>query len=75
MAQAQWTENDVHSMLMDPRYTGLDPFPRVVSDDQWIAANAKLIGEMGAVPYFTALLKVLAGPPGPAMQAFIDRNA
>jgi hypothetical protein len=49
MSQEQWTPESVTRMLMDPRYCLSEP--AVVTDEKWIEANAKLIGQMGSETY------------------------
>lgn len=61
------SEHDLRAMLMNPYHAvTLNPgllggHPPMVSEDQWVAANVKLIGEMGAEPYLHQLLAVLQG--------------
>jgi hypothetical protein len=57
MSQEKWTLESVTRVLMDPRYCLSEP--AVVTDEQWIKANAKLIGEMGPETYLATLLSVL----------------
>jgi hypothetical protein len=57
MSQEQWTPESVTRMLMDPRYCLSEP--AVVTDEKWIEANAKLIGQMGSETYLATLLSVL----------------
>lgn len=56
---AEWTEDDVRKMIMDPRYTGVTGLPPLITEDQWIESNAKLIGEMGVKPYLKASLALI----------------
>jgi hypothetical protein len=54
-------------MLMNPYYAitlypGLfGEHPPMVTEDQWVAANTGLIGELGAEAYLRRLLAVLKG--------------
>ena len=57
MSNEEWTPEAVTRVLMDPRYCLSTP--AVVTDEQWIAANAKLIAKMGPETYLAALLSVL----------------
>jgi hypothetical protein len=57
MSQEQWTPESVTRMLMDPRYCLSEP--AVVTDEKWIEANAKLIGQMRSETYLATLLSVL----------------
>lgn len=55
------------TMLMNPFYTvtfdpGLfDDHELIVTEEQWIAANTRLIGELGPDAYLRQLLAVLKG--------------
>ena len=53
----KWTPDSVARILMNPAYVLVDP--SVVPEEQWIAANAKLIEDMGAHTYLATLLDVL----------------
>jgi hypothetical protein len=57
MSQEKWTPETVTRVLMDPRYCLSKP--AIVTDKQWIEANAKLIGQMGSETYLATLLSVL----------------
>jgi hypothetical protein len=57
MTQEKWTPETVARTLINPRYClGRPP---VVSEEQWIDANVKLIDQMGAPTYLATLLSVL----------------
>ena len=49
----------VKGMLVNPIYTGLGPFPRLVEDAAWVRACAKLIAEEGPQQFLVNLLYVL----------------
>src|SRR5262245_56411364 len=49
----------VKGMLVNPIYAGVGPFPRLVSDDAWVRACAKLIAAEGAERFLVNLLYVL----------------
>ena len=49
----------VKGILVNPLYTGIGPFPRLVRDEAWVRACAKLIGEDGAEQFLVNLLYVL----------------
>jgi hypothetical protein len=49
----------VKGILVNPLYTGIGPFPRVVRDEAWVQACAKLIDEEGATQFLVNLLYVL----------------
>jgi hypothetical protein len=60
----------VKGILVNPVYTGLGPFPRLVQDGAWVRACARLIEEEGADQFLVNLLYVLRecfqeGPAGP----------
>jgi hypothetical protein len=57
VSNEKWTPEAVTRILMDPRYCLSTP--AVVTDEQWITANAKLIAQMGPETYFATLLNVL----------------
>jgi len=57
MAQEKWTSDSPPRVLMNPLYVLKDP--SVVPEEQWIAANAKLIEDMGVHTYLVTLLDVL----------------
>ena len=56
-AQEKWAPESVARVLMNPAYVLVDP--SVVPEEQWIAANAKLIDTMGPHTYLATLLDVL----------------
>jgi hypothetical protein len=49
----------VKGILVNPIYTGVGPFPRLVEDAAWVRACAKLIQEEGAEQFLVNLLYVL----------------
>src|SRR3954454_3406750 len=49
----------VKGILVNPIYTGVGPFPRLVEDEAWVRACAKLIEEEGADQFLVNLLFVL----------------
>jgi hypothetical protein len=57
MAEEKWTPDSVARVLIDPRYCLVTP--PTVTKEKWIAANAKLIREMGAENYLATLLTIL----------------
>ena len=46
-------------ILVNPIYTGVGPFPRLVADAAWVWACAKLIEEEGSAQFLVNLLYVL----------------
>jgi hypothetical protein len=49
----------VRGILINPIYTGVGPFPKLVEDEAWVRACAKLIEEEGAEQFLVNLLFVL----------------
>jgi hypothetical protein len=49
----------VKGILVNPIYTGVGPFPRLVQDGAWVRACARLIEEEGAHQFLVNLLYVL----------------
>jgi hypothetical protein len=49
----------VRGILVNPIYTGVGPFPRLVEDAAWVRGCAKLIEEEGAHQFLVNLLYVL----------------
>jgi hypothetical protein len=55
----QLSPEAVKGILVNPIYTGLGPFPRLVEDAAWVRACAKLIEEEGPQQFLVNLLHVL----------------
>ena len=53
----EWTSEDVRKVLLNAAYCLSTP--PIVSEAQWIEANAKLIRELGPEIYLRRLLDVL----------------
>jgi hypothetical protein len=49
----------IKGILVNPIYTGVGPFPRLVEDNAWVRACVKLIGEEGSQQFLVNLLFVL----------------
>jgi hypothetical protein len=49
----------VKGLLVNPIYTGVGPFPRLVEDAAWVRACARLIEEEGPGQFLVNLLFVL----------------
>jgi hypothetical protein len=49
----------IKGILVNPIYTGVGPFPRLVEDAAWVRACARLIEEEGAHQFLVNLLYVL----------------
>lgn len=66
-SQDDWTPGDVVGMIANPFYAinfdeGLSlPHEPMISEDDWIKANVKLISELGPEPYLRNLLSILKG--------------
>jgi len=57
--QEQLPPEAVKGILVNPIYTGVGPFPRLVEDAVWVRACAKLIEEEGTEQFLVNLLYVL----------------
>jgi len=55
----KWTEEKVMDVITNPIYTGVPPFPRLVSDDDWIESNLRLMDEYGKKKVLRSMLKIL----------------
>ena len=53
------TPEAVKGILVNPIYTGVGPFPRLVDDEAWVRACAKLIEDEGTEQFLVKLLYVL----------------
>jgi hypothetical protein len=53
------TPEAVRGMVINPIYAGVGPFPRMVEDDAWVHACARLIDEEGPTQFLVNLLFVL----------------
>jgi hypothetical protein len=49
----------VKGILVNPIYTGVGPFPRLVEDEVWVRACAKLIEDEGPEQFLVNLMHVL----------------
>jgi hypothetical protein len=49
----------IKGILVNPIYTGLGPFPRLIEDEAWIRSCTKLIEEEGTEQFLVNLLYVL----------------
>ena len=56
---ADFTEEEVRGIIANPVYAGIGPFPQLVSDEQWVRAAAKAIGEDGPEQFLVNMLHVL----------------
>ena len=55
----QLSPEAVKGILVNPIYTGVGPFPRLVEDAAWVRACAKLIEREGPQQFLVNLLYVL----------------
>jgi hypothetical protein len=55
-----WTSEDVRKVLANPMYCLSTP--PVISEGQWIEANARLIRELGPEAYLRQLLDTMKEP-------------
>ena len=55
----QLSPEAVQGILVNPIYTGVGPFPRLVEDAAWVRACAKLIEQEGPQQFLVNLLYVL----------------
>ncbi len=55
----QLSPKAVKGILVNPIYTGVGPFPRLVEDAAWVRACAKLIEQEGKEQFLVNLLYVL----------------
>ena len=49
----------VRGMICNPIYTGVPPYPSIISDEEWIAAATRMINEEGVEQFLVNLLHVL----------------
>jgi hypothetical protein len=49
----------IKGILVNPIFTGVGPFPRLVEDEAWVRACARLVEEEGADQFLVNLLYVL----------------
>ena len=53
----KFTRDDSIEMLTNPIYTGMGPYQAIVSDEQWLDANVRMIEEEGAKSVIESILK------------------
>lgn len=51
MKPGEWTAVKVFALIVNPVYTGIGAYPRMVEDERWIAAIVKKIEKFG--PHLT----------------------
>jgi hypothetical protein len=57
--ESDWTPERIQSLVSNPIYTGIGPYPALVTDDVWIAAAIQLIAEEGPDAFLRTLLQGL----------------
>jgi hypothetical protein len=60
MPSDDWNADDVRKVLINPMYCL--SMPPVISEGQWIEANAKLIRQLGPEVYLRQLLDAMKQP-------------
>jgi hypothetical protein len=53
------SEDNIRGLICNPIYAGVGPFPRMIADEVWIGAAAKLIREEGPEQFLVNMLYVL----------------
>jgi hypothetical protein len=56
---AELSPEAVRGIVVNPIYTGVGPFPRLVQDGAWVRACARMIEEEGAEQVLVNILYVL----------------
>jgi len=54
-----WTPEFVAGIVHNPAYTGLGPYPAIVTDRQWIQAALTLIQNEGPTQFLVNMLAML----------------
>jgi hypothetical protein len=54
-----WTVNDVRSILHNPIYVGLGPYPALIDVATWIGAQERLVEADGAGPVLVQIRRLL----------------
>lgn len=66
-SEENWTPGDVVGIMSNPFYAiEIDPVlasshQPMISEDEWVAANVRLIEDLGPEPYLRNLLSILKG--------------
>lgn len=55
----RFTVESIRAMLCNPIYTGIMPYSRIISDEEWVAAAARSIREDGVEQFLVNMLYVL----------------
>lgn len=54
-----FTPEEVRGLVCNPTYAGMGPYPKMVSDEEWVAAAALAIKKQGTEQFLVNLLHVL----------------
>ncbi len=54
-----FTPEEVRGLVCNPTYVGMGSYPKMVSDEEWVAAAAMAIKKQGAEQFLANLLHVL----------------
>lgn len=65
----EWTPESVREVLANPVVLGLGPFPRFVSDDEWLDMMEEVVMIEGPAPTLEALRDAVCDTFGPAAQS------
>lgn len=55
----EFTPEEVRGLVCNPIYAGMGPYPKMLSDEEWVAAAAMAIKKQGAEQFLVNLLHVL----------------
>ena len=53
------TEDSVRGMICNPIYCGIDPYPQIIPDEQWILAAEEVIRREGVRQFLVNMLHCL----------------
>jgi len=54
-----WTADDVRRILVNPIYSGIGPFPKIVEREDWVQAAGKMIDQHGSRQFLELMLDAL----------------
>ena len=60
------TVENIRGIICNPIYTGIPPYPALISDEQWIAASKRAIEEDGIEQFLVNMLTMLRTSLEPA---------
>jgi hypothetical protein len=55
----QWNVNDIRTIMHNPVYVGLGPFPALVDEATWVAVQERAVVEDGAGPVLVQIRRAL----------------